>query len=470
MSPTLRFPLSAFRLAVAGFALALMVGATTPHTAAQEKKADPKKGPFTPEIKPAPLKEAQEERALPGAVTDVCVGGGGRFIILTIASERKLAIFDVNEAKVVKMLPVEDDDPSAAANMGQLIVSAGGKLDRYSLETFEKETSMKLPAGQANANLLMGSASRGPLLGFVSGKPSLVDPNTLKPHPTLALDIGKNEKWTEGATRVSADGRVITTYNPHSSPQGHHAFVRSGTTYKKLQLDNHDVSGHLAPGPEGRYFYTAVGVLNSAGKPVGKKGAYGDGSKFSLPAAEGESFFLRIDVPGFPHGDKKAIGRTYLHVTGDDRPLGELSDVRAPSGLNHWGREKFGVDKHFFLVPSAQLLVVLPETLDKLILHKIDLDQILAKTEHDYLIVTSRPPRDAVVNATYTYEPVVRSKKGGVKMKLDTAPKGMKLEDGKLTWLVPLALSGKEADVSITVSDDAGREVFHSFKIDVRAR
>jgi hypothetical protein len=456
----------AFRAAAAGVALAAVIWAAAPPSPAQEKKA----GAVSFEIKPAPLTEDREERALPGPVGDACVGGGGRFIVLIIPSERKIALFDVNEAKVVKTLLVEDDNPSAAASLDKLIVAGGGKLDRYSLETFEKEGSIKLPTGQTGAHLLMGSATRGPLLGLVEGAPGVLSPNTLKPIPSLTIDVGKREKWAEGATRISADGRVITTYNPHSSPQGHIAYVRSGTTYKKLSPDNSDVSGHFAPGPEGRFFYTAVGVLNAAGKPVGKKGAYGDGSKYSLPAAEGEGFFLRIDVPGFPHGNRKKTGKVYLHATGDDRPLGELTGVEAPVGLNHWGREKFGVDKRFFLVPSAQLLVTLPDSLDKLILHRINLDKLLESAEYDYLVVASRAPREAVVGTVYTYEPSVKSKKGGVKLKLETAPKGMKIEDGKLTWTVPGALAGREVDVSIAVSDSAGREIFHTFKLDIRAK
>ena len=459
MNPTV------IRTVIAAFAFVAMLWASAPQTPAQDKKG----GPVFFEIKPAPLKEDREERALPGPVSDVCVGGGGRFIVLNLASERKIAIFDVNEAKVVKTLTVEDDAASVAANLDKLIIAGAGKIERYSLDTFEKEGSVKLPAGQAGAVLLMGSATRGPLIGMVDGAPGFLDPNTLKPAKGFTIDVGPRTKWVEGATRISADGRVITTYNPGSSPQGHTAFVRTGTTYKRLAPDNNDVSGHFYPGPDGRFFYSAVGILNSAVKPIGKKGAYGDGSKYSLPSSEGEGFFLRIDVPGFPHGDKKKTGRVYLHATGDDRPLGELTGVQPPSALNHWGREKFGVDKHFFLVPSAQLLVVLPESLDKLILHRIDLDKLLATAEYDYLVVASRAPH-AVANTMYTYEPVVKSKKGGVKLKLETGPKGMKIEDGKLTWTVPAALVGREVDVSLGVTDAAGREVFHTFKLDVRAK
>src|SRR5262249_9207421 len=147
-----------------------------------------------------------------------------------------------------------------------------------------------------------------------------------------------------------------------------------------------------APGPDGKYLYSAIGVMTTQAKPVGKPGAYGDGSRYSLPAAEGETFFLRIDVPGFPHGDRKKSGPVLLHLGGDDRPVGELAGVEVPPGLNHWGREKYGIDKRFFLVPSAHLLVVLPESMDRLVLHRVDPAALLENASFDYLVVLSRPP------------------------------------------------------------------------------
>jgi hypothetical protein len=53
--------------------------------------------------------------------------------------------------------------------------------------------------------------------------------------------------------------------------------------------------------------------------------------------AEGEAFYLRIDVPGFPHGTDQQMGKLYLHAQGDDRPVAEIPDVELPRGLNTWG-------------------------------------------------------------------------------------------------------------------------------------
>src|SRR5262249_6719144 len=66
-----------------------------------EKPAEVKPAVEAGGPRPAPLKEEREERALPSSIADVCVGGGGRFLLLHLPRERKLAVFDANEARVV---------------------------------------------------------------------------------------------------------------------------------------------------------------------------------------------------------------------------------------------------------------------------------------------------------------------------------------------------------------------------------
>src|SRR5207245_11964 len=42
-------------------------------------------------------------RPMPGRISSVAVGGGGRYLMLAMPDEKKLAIFDVNAADVVKV-------------------------------------------------------------------------------------------------------------------------------------------------------------------------------------------------------------------------------------------------------------------------------------------------------------------------------------------------------------------------------
>jgi hypothetical protein len=63
----------------------------------------------------------------------------------------------------------------------------------------------------------------------------------------------------------------------------------------------------------------------------------------------------------------------------------------------------------------------------------------------------------------------VKSKKGGIKCKLEAGPDGMQVTlDGKITWAVPANFAEPTPDVIITVSDLSGQEVFHTYRLTVK--
>jgi hypothetical protein len=403
----------------------------------------------------------------------VVLGGGGRYLILHLPRERQLAVFDTHTSEVVKYLPVADDTVRFAAGLDKLIVYLPGAnaLQRYSLATFEREVTAAAPTTNPVQKMLMGSASRGPVILFCTGKgfgpeeTFILDPITFKPDGPQTL--GNNLGWGAQSTwRISGDGRLLTSYQPHSSPQGHllHRRTADGFTQAGVGADI-NFAGHLTPGPEGRFVYTARGIFTNEGKPVGKLGSYNDGSRWCVPCAETEAFYLRIDAPDYPHGTGQKTGPLYLHLAGDDRPLAKLAQVETPTGLNTWGRDPFGHDRRFYLVPSAKLLVVLPTTQDRLDLYRVDVEELLAQCDHDYLAILSSPPKLGARGGGFTYAPVVKAKKGNVTLKLESGPPGMKVAgNGTVTWDVPADFAEKQVDVILTASA-AGQEVFHTFSL-----
>jgi hypothetical protein len=446
----------------------------TPKPPVEPRPTEPTAG-----IRPAPLKSDREELALPGSVADVRVGGGGRYLIFSLPSRRQLAIFDANEARIVKYLPLAEDDARFAAGIDKLIVALPGAniLQRYDLTTFEREATVQSPVAGTLQMVQMGSASRGPLYLFAGGGGpgrgsglTLIDPYTFKPLPdvkTPGLGYGVAGSFVS----LSGNGRVLTEYHPNISPQGHVVHHFTGKEFKSngLAAGANGMDGRMTAGAEGRFLYTARGVFTSEGQPVGKLGSYSDGTRYCLPAAEGEIFHLRIDVPGFPHGDDNQAGKLYLHLLKEDRPLAALDGVDVPKRLNTWGRVPFSTDRYLHLIPSAKLLVALAPAHDRLVLHRVDVDALLAKADHDYLLVFSRPPETAVRGQTYTYTPVVKAKKGGVKIKVDAGPDGMKAAaDGTITWAVPANYEEKEVFIITTVSDATGQEIFHTFRLVVK--
>ena len=131
--------------------------------------------------------------------------------------------------------------------------------------------------------MVMGSASRGPLLLFSREGKAIIDPYTLRPSGGQQLEC---ESGSRGALlRMSADGHVLVV--------NHAVFQYTTTGFKRCGLaEGPVVRGHMTPGPEGRGVYTACGVFTPDGKPVGKLGSYSDGSRFCLPVTGNESLYL----------------------------------------------------------------------------------------------------------------------------------------------------------------------------------
>ena len=414
-------------------------------------------------------------RPLPDTVDNVTVGGGGRFLIFHLPKLRQLAVFDANEAKIVKYLPLAEDNVKVAAGLDKLFIAlpVSHVLQRWSLTTFEKEITVPNPVSGSVAKMLMGSATRGPLVIGITGSPAgalFLDPETFKEADYhLAERAGGFLSVPDDGTqtRISANGEIMTSWMIGSSPMGLKTLVREGKTYKEYY--QHTTVGSIFPSADGRTLFTREGQFTAETKEICKSGNSGGHAVWSVPSLQG-SYYLSFAQAG--RGDKGGpIFNVDVHLAGDTRPLVTLPGSKDFDGLVDWQTgQSQTFDQHLFLIPEAELLVVLPASNDKLILRRFNLDDLLEKSGTDYLFVASRPATQAVKGLTYRYAPVVKSKKGGVKLKLDSGPPGMELgSDGRLTWKVPTDFAEAEALVVLTVTDASGQEVLHTFKVTVSA-
>jgi hypothetical protein len=114
------------------------------------------------------------------------------------------------------------------------------------------------------------------------------------------------------------------------------------------------------------------------------------------------------------------------------------------------------------------LFITIPQTNDRLVLHRFDIEEALDKAGVDFLIVTSQPPDVIRAGETLTYQLVVKSKKGGIGYRLDSSPRGMTLSpQGEIKWKVPDDFNESQAEVIVTVRDASGLETFHTFSIKI---
>jgi hypothetical protein len=149
-----------------------------------------------------------------------------------------------------------------------------------------------------------------------------------------------------------------------------------------------------------------------------------------------------------------------------------VKDVEKTTGsilYTNWGLA--GGQPRFHYLPSAKVLISLPETNDRVVLRPLDLDGELKRSGEKYLFVASVPPARVEADSWFAYRLDVRSSAGGVRFHLESGPDGMKLsEDGVLTWRTPPHSEGRTFRVVVSVRDAGGREVFHAFELPAVAR
>jgi hypothetical protein len=134
-----------------------------------------------------------------------------------------------------------------------------------------------------------------------------------------------------------------------------------------------------------------------------------------------------------------------------------------------WTRNDFTFDKRIVFLPQANILATVPFTNDRIVIRPFNLVSALENSGIDYLFVDSAPPLTAEKGSAYSYQLAVRSKRGGVRFKLDSGPDGMTLSPkGLLKWSIP-STAGNEAAVIINIRDGSGQEIFHTFNIALRS-
>ena len=427
-------------------------------------------------IKPPQLENDQVVRQLPSAMDDLAVGGGGRYLILHLPRESKLAVFDVNEARIVHYVPVADEAAKFAAGLDKLIVVLPGTktIERWSLNTFERELAVPMPIKGKVAVLSMGSASQGPLaVGlnetqmryFKEVEISFLDAQTMKPLPSP--DIRQQREAQTFDMCMSADGTVL------GLPGGDEgrAVVHVDDLFKVYKGRALRVLTHIMPSPDGQVLVTNEGLFSIELKPVGNNRQFNYNGPM-VPAQRGH-YYLKFDYPDTT-AEKRGRDRRPIitvHMIGDDRPLYKFAELE---GLEHTDPLKLSGSelpsaKRIHFIPDAKLIITIPSTQDRLILHRFDVDAALEKSDIDYLFVLPQTLLKAKLGTMYSCQLEVKSRKGGVQCHLENGPPGMECSSsGRIIWQVPADFSEPRATVGTRITDATGQECRYTFTIAIR--
>ena len=242
--------------------------------------------------------------------------------------------------------------------------------------------------------------------------------------------------------------------------------------------------GHLAPGPDGRTVFTAVGRRRTGDELV--DGVVTPGTNLladiTIPSAD-PSYYLSVsglpgDVAGIEHsGNRDSPAGQPGAVTASVHAGFDGSRLLTVYGLDEmavaakkldWHKDNLTMNKRFSLVPAAGLLITIPPTNDRLVLRRLDIDDALGRSGGDEIIVVSPLSIPAISGRKLEHQILARSSKGGITYSLAKGPDGLTLaDDGKLTWLVPQGAKGEAISVVITVGNASGQERFMTLKIRV---
>ena len=401
-------------------------------------------------------------KKLPAPTTSVTVAGGGRYLVFHLAKQRKLAIFDVTQAKITKYLPMGGDDLLIAGGMHHLVVVSRDHrvIQRWDLKTFQKGLTLALDEPGQIDQLAMGYASAGPVMLNTRKGLRFYDPQTLKRVSYSEPDnLWGSHPQYPAIIRASADGMAFTAWVPRISPNGIRLLTLEGNKYS--MRSQHASAGYLIPSSDGSLVLTSSGVYSQELVKLNKNRF--DGLR-CLPALH-PAYILGVKGVGPYYGQTPKTHPTLSIFTANDRQLlttiPDLEELTGTFGLS------VPLDQRVFFLPTANLLITLPTTNDEIVLRKLSIVDILQKSSIDYLFVESVPARAIATGETFTYDIATRSARGKVRISLDSGPEGMKLKRNRLTWKVPADIEPGPTSVILTLTDASGQEVFHSFTLKV---
>jgi hypothetical protein len=262
------------------------------------------------EIRPAAIREGSMTVELPGTVRDVAVGGGGRYIALILAKQRKLAIFDINTPQGGRILPLASEAALVAAGAKKMVIAYPDLrfLQRWDLGSLRMERSEAIPIRGSLRSITMGADSAGPVMAYwvrPEGKGAfdpawltLIDLDTLKglrvALPDQSAARGMSPTIPDGClpmvysslagagerahVRTSAGGGLFCLWRSSGFPSGFMSVRLDGEEVSFLQA--HEQLGYITASPDGHVIYTASGTRRDPSEtrflPAGTSTARGE--------------------------------------------------------------------------------------------------------------------------------------------------------------------------------------------------
>ena len=428
---------------------------------------------YVPEIKPTEIR-AKTTIALPGTVDDICFGGGGRYILLQFNGLKKIGIFDVNVAKIIRYIDLPDSSSQFAAGLTKLILISGDGKEAscFDLETGEPIRTIAIDLPNPPKFIVMGSETDGPAVFLSEASLKAIDTD-LNVSPLEVSGEYNFSLFKTGQARISNNGETIGVWKTSSHPSGLISIRKIGNSW--ITAYNHDSVGTVVPSANGRLLFTGQDIYDDQNNRLTwplKSQKYDDPKICEVPSIQ-DNFYLRVSISyQSPNSASPSQETVTLHHGSDDLVLDELTGLLP---IGEYQKEliadrnlgKLTLEKRLSFFPAANLIAQLSKSRDKLVLIPFNLEEALKSTDQDFLFVTSNPPKEIAVGTQLRYEINSISKSKNISYVLADGPPGMTVSrSGVILWK-PTTDSPKESTAIVAITNSAGREIFHAFNLKV---
>jgi S1-C subfamily serine protease len=447
---------------------------------------------------------------LPGKISEITPAGAGRYLLLSMRDSHRLAIFDVNAADVVKTvsLPAEKVLVAGGGEKFILVFPDLSVIERWDLATLSREDAKTVPIRPKIWIIGMGSDSSGPLLAGLDidlrGLPMdsrtrwcFIDPVSLKVLKVSEVvnpsPLGDQDRLSPGGgvlslatrgfgvgrcgIRSSDDGSIFLIVDRIQGLEAKSLKI-AGVAVRTRGFASNPATLPLVPGPDGQLLYHALGgVTDVQGNRVVEPRRSRTTSHQYLPSPD-PAYYLGIGgLDANPiHTSRNAppLNLT-LYATGNPTPLASIDCLPEMNDLNpigsEWQRKNPPFEYRFRWIPSAELLITVPSTDDRLVLRRLRLSNSIAKSGADTLYVKSAGSLLVSAGKKLSHRIEVKSAKGGVKLSLTRGPEGLTVSpDGLVEWDVPDRGEDFEEFAVFTIEDKSEHPLFHKLTIRVSRR
>lgn len=395
------------------------------------------------------------------AVARFDVGGRGRYFVFHFAEARKISVLDVVSGEWVGEIANVQADAAVCVGENKLVVASPGQrlLLRYVLPDCKRDLVAPLPDSGGVRHLVLGSNTDSPIL--LAGKSAMLLGENLRPLKTSDKVIGGAGRYGY-AVRGSADGGTFAGIVLGIGPV---SYSRMQVDGNKITTGNFGSTSHAIrwaqPSADGSLLFTPGGAADGKTLQTVSLSHLND-CRFS-PTVDPRYFLAarfhktRVDFLFCSTGDKQTI-----HSTSGFEEMRVEAKSRTP-GFMPGGSERF------YWIPWAGGIATIPADNKHVHLRRFHLPDALAANDPNFLFVDSIPPKTALRGESFEYEISAHSGAKKPAFELAVAPAGMSInKKGKIRWRVPEKLRGRTADVIVNVKNRKGREVFHSFELQIR--